>query len=133
MTDIKGNSYTGQVYTGVENTGTGPTSAPWFNQRTSVKLAKIADEQVLASKSCAGWFNGCINMTAFEGAERLDTSAVTSMVSMFENCRAMIEPPLVGDWNTSNVTDMSSMFNSCSNIVEPPEVGNWDTSSVTSM
>lgn len=54
VTDIKGNSYIGQVYTGIENTGATYTSAPWYNQRTSVKLARIADGQVIAPKSCAG-------------------------------------------------------------------------------
>jgi hypothetical protein len=55
VTDIVGQEYTGQVYTGIEtNTGTSYNSAPWYNQRTSIKLAKIADNQAIAPISCAG-------------------------------------------------------------------------------
>ena len=133
VTDIMGNMYTGEVFTGVENTGTSYSSVPWYSKRTSVKLAKIADGQVIAPVSCADWFYYCSNMTAFEGAERLDTSAVTTMYYMFSNCRAMTEPPAVGNWNTSAVTNMASMFFSCRAMMEPPVMSSWNTSKVTDM
>ena len=133
VTDIMGNTYTGQVYTGVENTAVGYDSAPWYRQRSSVKLARIADGQIIAPRRCAGWFYWCSNMTAFEGAERLDTSAVTTMFFMFSGCKAMTEPPSVGGWNTSAVTNMYSMFGFCSAMTEPPAVGDWDTGAVTNM
>ena len=134
VTDVMGNTYTGQVYTGVEtNTGTNYTSARWYNQRSSVKLARIADGQVIAPKSCAGWFYGCSKMTVFDGAERLDTSAVTNMSAMFQSCSSMTEQPSVGNWNVSAVTNMSYMFSGCSKMAEPPAVGGWNTSAVTDM
>lgn len=134
VTDVMGNTYTGQVFTGIEtNTGTSSSSARWYSKRTSVKLARIADDQVIAPKSCAGWFYYCSNMTAFEGADRLDTSAVTNMSHMFCGCSAMTEPPAVDNWDTSKVTSMAYMFGYYLPITEPPAVGNWDTSKVTNM
>lgn len=120
---MEGNNYTGQVFTGVEtNTGTYVNSAPWYSQRSSVKLVRIAEGQVIAPKSCAYWFGDCTNMTAFKGAERLNTSAVTNMFYMFHYCSKMTEPPAVDNWDTSAVTDMNNMFSSCSKMIKPPAV-----------
>ena len=132
--DVMGKSYTGQIFTGVEtNTSTSYTSAPWYSQRSSIKLAKIADGQVIAPKSCAGWFYYCSNMTAFEGADRLDTSVTASMYYMFYHCSKMTEPPLTSNWNTSAASNMGYMFAYCSAMTEPPSVGSWNTSKVTSI
>ena len=64
------------------------------------------------------------------GLEYLDTGLVTSMTSMFENCKA--EDINVSQFNTENVTSMSSMFASCSNI-ESLNVSNFKTENVRSM
>ena len=133
VTDIMGNTYTGHVFSKVENTSTYYKDVPWYSWRADIKLAKIAEGQVIAPKSCAGWFFYSTRMTAFEGAERLDTSATTSMERMFEHCSAMTETPSVASWDTSKVTSMLYMFSNCSKIVDPPSVSNWDTSNVTDM
>lgn len=132
--DVTGKTYTGRVYTGVENTDAiSPTASPWYSQRSSIKLVKIADGQVIAPKTCTKWFSNCSYMTAFGGAERLDTSAVTDMYGMFQNCKKLAEPPSVGSWDTSAVTSMIYMFRGCTAMTEPPSVGSWNTSKVTSM
>ena len=59
----------------------------------------------------------------------LDTSNVTDMTSMFNNCtKATIIN--VSNFDTSNVTSMMSMFYGC-NVVTEIDVSNFDTSNVT--
>lgn len=65
----------------------------------------------------------------FSGIEEWDTSSVTNMSHMFENCDTFNQP--IGEWNTSSVTDMSYMFYRCTSFNQP--IGGWDTSSVTDM
>ena len=57
----------------------------------------------------------------------IDTSAVTSMHSMFSSC---VELRAIPQLNTSAVTNMSSMFYNCSYLTTIPQL---DTSSVTNM
>ena len=56
-----------------------------------------------------------------------DTSNVTTMSSMFEECSNLTTVPQL---NTSNVKDMIGMFRFCSKLTSIPEL---DTSNVTSM
>ena len=56
-----------------------------------------------------------------------DTSNVTNMNNMFNNCRSLTTIPLL---NTSNVTDMGFMFNNCNNLTTIPLL---DTANVTNM
>lgn len=46
---------------------------------------------------------------------KVDTSAVTTMELMFDNCHELEELD-VSNFNTSNVTDMGQMFNYCSSL-----------------
>lgn len=63
--------------------------------------------------------------------EDIDTSNVTTMVSMFENCRNLISLNL-RKFNTSKVTSMTRMFYSC-NALASLDVSKFDTTNVTSM
>lgn len=63
--------------------------------------------------------------------EDIDTSNVTSMVSMFENCRNLTSLNL-RKFNTSRVISMTRMFYSC-NALEYLDVSKFDTTNVTSM
>ena len=69
-------------------------------------------------------FQNCGNLTTIP---LLDTSAVTNMKSMFDKCKNLTTIPLL---DTSNVTNMSNMFSYCTNLTEIPQL---DTSNVTSM
>ena len=69
--------------------------------------------------------------SAFKTLYSLDnfsnTSNVTDISSMFDNCRNLINIP---NFDTSNVINMSSMFSKCYNLTNIP---NFDTSNVTDM
>ena len=58
-----------------------------------------------------------------------DTSAVTTMQSMFRQARSFNQD--IGQWDTSAVTTMSGMFTYARSFNQ--DIGQWDTSAVTSM
>ncbi len=63
--------------------------------------------------------------------ENLDTSNVTDMHDMFNQC-TNLKKLNISNLNTSKVMNMGYMFNSCSNLVEL-DLNSWDTSNVTDM
>ena len=80
-----------------------------------------------------GVANGIIDKNIYfipvnaNGELLLDTSNVTNMSSMFNQCTNLTTIPLL---DTSNVTNMSSMFITCTNLTTIPTL---DTSKVTNM
>lgn len=76
-------------------------------------------------------FYGARNLFAFDSElDKMDTSNVTDMSSMFENMNNLVA--LVIYFDTSNVTDMSRMFAGCRNILEF-NLTTLNTSKVTTM
>ena len=71
--------------------------------------------------------NGRITSYITEISTQLDTSSVTTMQYMFQECTNLTNIPLL---NTSNVTDMSYMFYKCTNLTNIPLL---NTSNVTTM
>lgn len=67
------------------------------------------------------------NCTALASVALFNTSSVTSMASMFAACTSLISVPL---FNTSNVTTIDGMFASCTSLTSVPL---FDTSKVTNM
>ena len=61
----------------------------------------------------------------------VDTSKVTNMSWMFNNCKSLTSLDVSG-WNTSKVTDMNNMFYNCISITSL-DVSGWDTSNVINM
>jgi surface protein len=60
-----------------------------------------------------------------------DTSAVTTMQSMFDSLSAITFNQPIGAWNTSSVTTMRFMFSNAQAFNQP--IGAWNTSSVNNM
>jgi surface protein len=69
-------------------------------------------------------FDECYSLTAIP---MLDTSSVTRMNGMFYSCRSLTSIPML---DTSSVTTMDSMFQNCYSLTAIPML---DTSKVTSM
>jgi len=74
-----------------------------------------------------GGFAACEEMNL----KMLDTSKVTDMTFMFENCTSLVKLD-ISNFDTSNVTDMRFMFSGCSSLTEL-DLSSFNTSSVTSM
>ena len=93
---------------------------------------------VIANPNSSELFAGFSNDdTEFLGLEYLDltyfdTSLVTNMCRMFNNCSSLKKIILGDNFVTSNVTNMDSMFYNCSSLQEL-DVSGFDTSNVTTM
>ena len=75
-------------------------------------------------------FNNCSALTSLN-ASGFDTSNVTTMANMFYYCGALTSLDMSG-WDTSNVTDMFNMFGRC-HALTSLDVSKFDTSKVTNM
>ena len=75
-------------------------------------------------------FDGCSNLTTLD-LSNFNTSAVTNMSSMFRLCSNLTTLD-VSNFNTSAVTNMSSMFSNCSKLTTL-DLSNFNTSAVTNM
>lgn len=62
-------------------------------------------------------FHDCVNLRTINGINEWDTSNVTNMSEMFNNCRSL-ESLDLSSFNTSNVTNMWHMFSDCENLKE---------------
>ena len=131
VTDLNGDSYTGQVYTGIETTNTNDTNnSKWYNERTSVLSVRVAANQTIQPVNCCNWFNECSNCTSID-LIGLDTANVNNMSKMFYNCYNLSHVH-ISNLNTSNVTDMRAMFSKCIRLVYL-DLLNFNTSNVTNM
>lgn len=74
-------------------------------------------------------FDGASNLTNIVFSDNLDTSEVTNMSYMFNNCQSlkMVE---FNNFNTANVEDMSYMFNMCS-ALSSLDLSSFNTTNVS--
>ena len=77
------------------------------------------------------WFSGMTNLRYFTGMANLNTSEVTNMANMFNQCTSLTNLDL-SHFNTANVTDMNRMFISCSGLTGL-DLSNFNTAKVTNM
>ncbi len=82
-----------------------------------------------AVKLATGMFYYCQKLTALNLSSFDTTSKLTNVKHMFDNCVNVTEIKL-SSLNTSGVTDMSFMFNNCSNLKSIVGTGNWSGDSV---
>ena len=85
---------------------------------------------IIANESMIGYFSGFSKMTSID-LSALDTSKVTDMSLMFDDCRSLTSLD-VSNFDTSQVTDMWTMFAGCMSLTSL-DVSNFDTSEVTDM
>ena len=107
--------------------GVGQLNANFKNQLTKIKF----DSGVIANQDSAGLFCGLTNLKSIEGLANLNTSNVTSMYAMFQDCSNLTELDL-SKFNTSKVINMYAMFYRCTNL-KSLDLSSFDTSKVTDM
>ena len=83
-----------------------------------------------AVTSMASMFSGCSKLTSLD-VTGFNTSAVTTMQEMFANCQSLTSLDVTG-FNTSAVTSMHAMFSGCRNLTSL-DLTSFDTSAVTDM
>lgn len=117
----------------------------YFSSLTEIDNLSFIDFS--AATTLVGTFYNCTALTHLD-VSNFNTSKVTSMRSMFYNCKSLlsgyselsidkIQNPNfyildVSNWDTSNVTDMGWMFANCISIVDI-DTSNWDVANVTDM
>ena len=74
------------------------------------------------------WCSGCLNLAVINGLNNLNTENVTTMNSMFADCRKLTNLDL-SHFKTSNVTSMWAMFNNCLSLTEL-DMSNFNTENV---
>ena len=82
-------------------------------------------------KTTVFWFNQFQALTQITGIEHLNTSEVTNMRAMFNNCKALTQLD-VTEFKTQKVTNMGSMFSDCAALTRL-DVSKFDTKNVTNM
>ena len=75
-------------------------------------------------------FNDCSSLTSLN-LSSFNTANVTNMAGMFYNCKSLINLDL-SSFNTSNVTNMYNMFLNCSSLTSL-DLSNFNTTNVTNM
>jgi surface protein len=111
----------GSVMAYVEDDGTG---------NDTYKVTIGGKGGIIANESMVGYFVGFNKMTSID-LSVLDTSEVTDMSDMFEDCSSLTSLD-VSKFDTSNVTNMSDIFSTCSSLTSL-DVSNFDTSNVINM
>lgn len=81
--------------------------------------------------SCYQWFAGCTNLATIEDFKNLKTDEVTTMASMFQDCKGLTTLD-AKTLNTQKVTDMKDMFAGCSSLTAL-DVSTFDTQNAERM
>ena len=94
-------------------------------------LTIASEGEIYANPNCRYMFFELKNILNIK-FDNFDTSQVTDMTSMFENCQVLTEIVGLDKWDTSQVTNMYALFYNCSELTSL-NVSSWDTSQVTDM
>ena len=106
----------------------------WYSARNTIETV-VFDEtfaNCTSITSTAHWFDTLTGLSSISGIERLNTSSVTDMNSMFNYCFNLEEVDL-STFNTANVTDMNNMFAGCSGLTTLNFGSGFNTEKVTTM
>ena len=77
-------------------------------------------------------FNNCKKLKEIKGFDKLNTSKVIDMEGLFQHCISL-EYIDVSNFDTSNVTNMAFMFNNCNSLNEIKGLDKFKTNKVKSM
>lgn len=101
-----------------------------FRYCSSLTSLDVSSFDTSAVTSMESMFNGCRSLTSLD-VSSFDTSAVKNMYRMFSDCNKLTSLNL-SNFNTSAVTSMGNMFNNCVGLTSL-DLSNFDTSAVTDM
>ena len=105
----------------------------WITEHKADIVRVVFDVSFASARptSCNSWFMECEKLEAIDGIENLNTSMVTDMWHMFDNCKSLTSLDLK-TFDTHNVLGMSYMFFGCNNLTYL-NVSSFDTSNVNDM
>jgi len=127
--DNQRSSRTGETY----SLNTGDREPGWESAGKNVEVTKVVFAPSFADArptTTYDWFYKMSKLETIEGMEYLNTSEVTNMEYMFNNC-SKLRTICVGDsWTTSAVTSSADMFYGCISLVGGKGT-TWDSSNPT--
>jgi surface protein len=106
----------------------------WYNDGSFEDITTVVFDPSFAGArpvATSSWFYEMEDLTTITGMEYLNTSEVTDMSSMFNDCCTLTSLD-VSHFDTQNVTNMSYMFNGCGELTSL-DVSGFDTHNVTDM
>ena len=107
-------------------------SAPGWAQKTTITSVVFNSSFSSARPTtCYAWFYGLAGLKTITGINYLNTSSVTNMYGMFNNCGNLTSLDVSG-FNTANVTTMAFMFNKCGNL-KTLDVSGFNTAKVSTL
>ena len=107
-----------------------PKSSPSWKLKYSDEIIAIGfSNKVYAPKNSSNLFS-LLNVEYIE-ADKIDTSKVEDMSSMFEEARHLTNLN-ISNWDTSNVVTMEAMFCRTTNLTKI-DIGKWDMNNVKNM
>lgn len=116
------------TYTGFETaTYANMYNVPWHSNRSSVQSVIFKDS--IKPVSIAEWFHN-FNTCKSIDLTLLDTSLVTNMAAVFQNCS--LSAIDLSHFDTRNVTNMENMFGGCRNLTSL-DLSHFNTQNVTNM
>ena len=113
---------------------TGSNEPEWKSDGTNASVTNVVFDPSFATArptTTYEWFKDMTNLTTITGIEYLNTSEVTDMRYMFDQCGNLTTLD-VSSFNTANVTNMAYMFRYCSNL-KSLDVSSFNTENVTNM
>ena len=113
---------------------TGSQYTDWDNDGTKAYVTKVVFHSSFANyrpTTTFDWFYGMQNLQSITGMSYLNTSEVTNMSLMFQNCYLLTSLDL-SHFNTSKVTDMGGMFSNSTSLTSL-DLSSFNTSKVTNM
>ena len=120
---VVGEKYRDKTVTSVSE---GLDYTSWQNRANATS---VYFHDTIKPTSTMGWFAGCDNLT-YVDLEKLDTTDVTNMSYMFNNCYRLTQINGIERLKVSNVTNMNCMFYSCEKL--RANISGWDVSKVQS-
>ena len=126
--DGDANSKSGTIY----NLNTGDNNPGWKSLGSNIQRVVFSESFADARPTTTYmWFGSLFSLSSITDINYLNTSSVTDMRYMFQNCFGLTTLDL-SHWNTENVTLMNGMFQSCRNLTTLDLTG-WNTAKVTNM
>ena len=99
-----------------------------FNEKGKKEFKIIFKDKI---PNLEGIFHNCSDLISLD-LTNFDTTNITSMELMFNECHKLKEIKGINKFNTSKVSNMGAMFQKC-NEIEYLDLSNFDTSNVTDM
>ena len=113
------------------NTSSVKSMGSMFAECKNLTTLNISNWYTGSVKYMCNMFYNCHNLSAIIGIGSLNTSSVTDMGTMFNDCSGLTSLDLSG-WNTASVTHIMEMFCGCVNL-SSLNLSGWNTANVKFM